>query len=204
MGEQGLLCVEQPEEHGGMGTPLDFSVVAFEEAVRMGLMSLFSKRSVHSDIVSPYILRLGNEAQDRKYPPRMIRGECSGSIGMTEPAAGSDLQGIEAFAVPDGEDHPLINGSKTFITKGQNSGSAVLAAKTDPSLGARGTTLLALDTSSPRFQARPQSRHGRPVRGRYLADVLRQRAGFEGRDPQQDRRPLRAPGRRTFARALGA
>ena len=166
MGEQGLLCVDQPEEYGGMGAPFEFSVVVLEEAARMGFMSLCSNLSVHSDIVAPYILHLGNETQKRKYLPRMIRGECIGSIGMTEPAAGSDLQGIKTSAVPDGDDY-LINGSKTFITNGQNAGVVVLAAKTDPKLGARGTTLFTLDTSLPGFQ---RGRNLDKV-GQYAADT---------------------------------
>ena len=167
MGEQGLLCVDQPEEYGGVGAPFEFSVAVLEEASRMGFMALASNLSVHSDIAAPYILHLGTEAQKKKYLPRMARGECIGAIAMTEPGAGSDLQGIKTSALPDGEDAYLINGSKTFISNGQNSGVVVLATKTDPKLGARGTTLFTVDTSLPGFQ---RGRNLDKV-GQYAADT---------------------------------
>lgn len=147
MADQGLLCVDLPEEYGGIGAPFEFSVAVLEECSRMGFMSLASNLSVHSDIATPYILHLGSEEQKRKYLPRMARGECIGAIGMTEPGAGSDLQGIKTSALPEGDEHYLINGSKTFITNGQNAGVVVLATKTDPKLGARGTTLFTVESS---------------------------------------------------------
>lgn len=152
MGANGLLCVDLPEEYGGAGAPFDFSMVVLEETARMGFLALASNLSVHSDIVAPYILHLGTEAQKRKYLPKMASGECIGAIGMTEPSAGSDLQGIKTSALPDGEGHYLINGSKTFITNGQHAGVVVLATKTDPKAGAKGTTLFTVDTSLPGFK----------------------------------------------------
>ena len=152
MGANGLLCVDLPEEYGGAGVPFDFSMVVLEETARMGFLALASNLSVHSDIVAPYILHLGTEAQKRKYLPRMASGECIGAIGMTEPGAGSDLQGIKTSALPDGEGNYLINGSKTFITNGQHAGVVVLATKTDPKAGAKGTTLFTVDTSLPGFK----------------------------------------------------
>ncbi len=150
MGEQGLLCVDQPEEYGGIAAPFEFSVVVLEEAARMGFMALTSNLSVHSDIVAPYILHLGTEEQKQKYLPRMASGDCIGAVAMTEPGMGSDLQGMKTTALPDGDDY-VINGSKTFITNGQNAGVVVTAAKTDPKQGARGTTLFTVDTSSKGF-----------------------------------------------------
>ena len=152
LGEAGLLCVDMPEEYGGIGAPFDFSMVVLEEAARMGFLALASNLSVHSDIAAPYILHLGTEAQRRKYLPRMVSGECIGAIGMTEPGAGSDLQGIKTSALPDGKGGYLINGSKTFITNGQHAGVVVLATKTDPKAGAKGTTLFTVDTSLPGFK----------------------------------------------------
>ena len=152
LGEAGLLCVDMPEEYGGIGAPFDFSMVVLEEAARMGFLALASNLSVHSDIAAPYILHLGTEAQRRKYLPRMVSGECIGAIGMTEPGAGSDLQGIRTSALPDGKGGYLINGSKTFITNGQHAGVVVLATKTDPKAGAKGTTLFTVDTSLPGFK----------------------------------------------------
>jgi len=151
MGEAGLLCVDQPEEYGGAGAPFEFACLVVEEAARMGFLALASNLTVHSDIAAPYILHLGTEEQKQKYLPRMARGECIGAIGMTEPGAGSDLQGIKSTATPDGDDY-LINGSKTFITNGQNAGVVVLAVKTDPKAGAKGTTLFTVDTDLPGFK----------------------------------------------------
>jgi acyl-CoA dehydrogenase len=151
MGAAGLLCVDQPEEYGGIGAPFEFACVVVEEAARMGFLALASNLTVHSDIAAPYILHLGNELQKKKYLPRMAAGECIGAIGMSEPGAGSDLQGIKTSATLDGDSY-LINGSKTFITNGQNAGVVVLATKTDPKAGAKGTTLFTLDTSLPGFK----------------------------------------------------
>ncbi|MEQ1439602.1 acyl-CoA dehydrogenase family protein [Fontimonas sp. SYSU GA230001] len=151
MGEAGLLCVDQPEEYGGIGAPFAFSCAVVEEAARMGFLALASNLTVHSDIAAPYILHLGTEAQKKKYLPKMASGECIGAIGMTEPGAGSDLQGIKTSATLDG-DHYVINGSKTFITNGQHAGVVVLATKTDPKAGAKGTTLFTVDTSLPGFK----------------------------------------------------
>ncbi|TJY56619.1 acyl-CoA dehydrogenase [Sinimarinibacterium sp. CAU 1509] len=151
MGEAGLLCVDMPEEYGGIGAPFAFSCVVVEEAARMGFLALASNLTVHSDIAAPYILHLGTEAQKQKYLPKMATGECIGAIGMTEPGAGSDLQGMKTSATADGDDY-IINGSKTFITNGQHAGVVVLATKTDPKAGAKGTTLFTVDTSLPGFK----------------------------------------------------
>ncbi|HEY1076865.1 MAG TPA: acyl-CoA dehydrogenase family protein [Fontimonas sp.] len=151
MGEAGLLCVDQPEEYGGMGAPFEFSVVVVEEAARLGFLALASNLTVHSDIVAPYILHLGTEEQKKKYLPRMATGECIGAVAMTEPGTGSDLQGIKTSALADGDGY-LLNGSKTFITNGQHAGVVVVAAKTDPKAGGKGTTLFTLDTSLPGFK----------------------------------------------------
>jgi acyl-CoA dehydrogenase len=151
MGENGLLCVDQPEEYGGMGAPFEFSCLIVEEAARMGYLALASNLTVHSDIAAPYILHLGTEEQKRQWLPKMASGESIGAIAMTEPGAGSDLQGMKTSALADGDDY-LVNGSKTFITNGQHAGVVVLAAKTDPRAGAKGTTLLLVDTTLPGFK----------------------------------------------------
>lgn len=153
MGDNGLLCVDMPEEFGGMGAPFEYSMLVIEEVARGGFLALASNLSVHSDIAAPYILHLGNEKQKAKYLPRMASGECIGAIGMSEPGAGSDLQGIKTNAMPQPDgDGFVINGSKTFITNGQHAGVVVLATKTDPRAGAKGTTLFTLDTSLPGFK----------------------------------------------------
>ena len=152
MGEAGLLCVDVPEEYGGIGAGFDFSMVVLEETARMGFLALASNLSVHSDIAAPYILHLGSDYQKKKYLPKMISGECIGAIGMSEPGAGSDLQGIKTTALPDGKGGYLISGSKTFITNGQHAGVVILATKTDPKAGAKGTTLFTFDTTLPGFK----------------------------------------------------
>lgn len=151
LGENGFLCVDIPEAYGGIGAPFRLSEVIQRETARQGFGALASNMSVHSDIVTPYILHLGTEAQKLKWLPKMVSGECVGAIGMTEPAAGSDLQGMKTRAVKDGKDW-VINGQKTFITNGQHCGVVVLAVKTDPDAGSKGMTLFTVDTSLPGFQ----------------------------------------------------
>jgi alkylation response protein AidB-like acyl-CoA dehydrogenase len=151
MGAAGLLCVDMPEEYGGMGAPFEFSMLVQGEAARMGFMALSSNLTVHSDIAAPYILHIATEAQKQRWLPQMARGEVVGAIGMTEPGAGSDLQGIRTSALRDGDDF-LINGSKIFITNGQHANLVVLATKTDPKAGAKGTTLFLFDTQLPGFK----------------------------------------------------
>lgn len=150
LGENGLLCVDVPEEYGGFGANFRLSAVIVEEVSRMGFGALASNLSVHSDIVAPYILHLGSEEQKQAWLPKMVTGEAVGAIGMTEPGAGSDLQGMKTKAEKNGDNY-VINGQKTFITNGQHCDVIVLAAKTDPSAGAKGVTLFTVDTSLPGF-----------------------------------------------------
>ncbi|TJY56620.1 acyl-CoA dehydrogenase [Sinimarinibacterium sp. CAU 1509] len=151
MGDAGLLCVDAPAAYGGAEAPLEFSFAIAEEAARLGYMSLVTNVMMHSDIVVPYISHLGTEAQKQKYLPRMISGECFGALAMTEPGTGSDLQAIKTTAIPDGDGYRL-NGSKTFITNGQNADVVIVAAKTDPAAGAKGMTLFLVDTDLPGFK----------------------------------------------------
>ena len=150
MGENGLLCVDVPEEYGGFGANFRLSSIVVEEASRMGFSGLASNISVHSDIVAPYILHLGSEEQKQTWLPKMVSGEAVGAIGMTEPGAGSDLQAMKTRAERDG-DSLVINGQKTFITNGQHCNVIVLACKTDPNAGSRGMSLVTVDTSLPGF-----------------------------------------------------
>lgn len=150
LGENGLLCVDQAEEHGGAGVPFQFSMLILEEMARLGLSSVATGVSVHSDICAPYIQHLGNEAQRAKWIPKLASGECVAGIGMTEPGAGSDLAAIRTTAIKQG-DHYVLNGSKTFISNGQHAGLIILAAKTDPAAGAKGVSLFLVDTTLPGF-----------------------------------------------------
>ena len=150
LGEAGFLCVDTPAEYGGIGAPFEFSCVVLEEVGRLGFGALAANLAVHSDIVAPYILHLGSEAQKKKYLPKLASGECVGAIAMTEPGAGSDLQGIKTSATREG-DHYVSNGSKTFITNGQHADVVITFTKTDPKAGAKGTTLFLVDTDAPGF-----------------------------------------------------
>ncbi|ASK35905.1 acyl-CoA dehydrogenase [Alcanivorax sp. N3-2A] len=150
LGENGFLCVDVPEQYGGFGADFRLSAVMVEEASRLGFGALASNMSVHSDIVAPYILHLGSEEQKQTWLPKMVSGEAVGAVGMTEPGAGSDLQGMKTRADKDGDGF-VINGQKTFITNGQHCDVIVLATKTDPAAGAKGVTLFTVDASLPGF-----------------------------------------------------
>ena len=111
LGEAGLLCVDMPTEYGGAGVPYQFSGLVQQEIAFAGYGALSSNVSVHSDIVAPYILNNGTEAQKQLWLPKMVLGKAVGAIAMTEPGAGSDLQGIRTTAKKDGDDF-ILNGSK--------------------------------------------------------------------------------------------
>ena len=144
LGENGFLCVDMSSEYGGFDASFELSCVVVEEVSRAGYGALASGISVHSDIVAPYIMHLGSEEQKQRWLPGMVSGEIVGAIGMTEPGAGSDLQGMKTSAEKDGDEF-VINGQKTFITNGQHADLIVLAAKTDPKQGAKGVTLFTVD-----------------------------------------------------------
>ena len=150
MGDNGFLCVDMPPQYGGFDASFALSALIVEEFSRAGYGALSTAISVHSDIVAPYILNLGSDAQKEYWLPKMISGAAVGAIGMTEPGAGSDLQGMKTSAIKDGDGY-VLNGQKTFITNGQHADLIVLAAKTDPKLGAKGMTLFAVDCSLPGY-----------------------------------------------------
>jgi alkylation response protein AidB-like acyl-CoA dehydrogenase len=147
-GEAGLLLPAIPDKYGGGGGDRLHSVVVMEELARAGASG--PGFGLHSDIVAPYILAYGTEEQRRRYLPRMAKGEAIGAIAMSEPGAGSDLQGVRTTALPRGNGY-VLNGQKTFITNGQNADVTIVVAKTDPSLGAKGITLFLLDGGLPGF-----------------------------------------------------
>ncbi|MFT5161668.1 MAG: acyl-CoA dehydrogenase [Alteromonadaceae bacterium] len=152
MGEQGLLCCDIPEEYGGFGVDFYFNMVVAEELAKAGFMALSSNVVVHADICAHYMLNMGSEAQKQKYLPKMVTGECIGAICMTEPGAGSDLQGMKTSAVKK-DDNWRLNGSKTFITNGQNAGVYIVAARTDFSVkAAKGLTLFLVDEDKGGFE----------------------------------------------------
>ncbi len=152
-GAAGLLCCTVPEAYGGAGADYLFDVVVFEEMARSGYTG--PGFMIHCDLVATYIASFGSEAQKRHWLPKMVKGDAIGSLGMTEPHAGSDLKAIrtKAVRVKDGQgDHYLINGQKVFISNGQLCDLIVLATKTDSEAGAKGVTLFLVDTSLPGFR----------------------------------------------------
>ena len=148
-GENGFLCMTMPEEYGGAGADKLYSVIQMEELSRAGFSGI--GYGLHSEIVAPYILRYGTEDQKKKYLPKLASGEMVGAIAMSEPAAGSDLQGIKATAIKQPDGSYLLNGSKTFITNGWHADLTIVVAKTNPAAGAKGTSLLLVERSMPGY-----------------------------------------------------
>lgn len=148
-GAEGLLCCTVPEEYGGLGLDYLFDVVVFEELWRAGASG--PGFLIHTDLVATYILSFGTEEQKRHWLPKMVRGEAIGSLGMTEPHAGSDLKEVRTRAVRDGDDF-VINGQKVFISNGQLCDLVVLAVKTDRDAGAKGVSLFLVEADRPGFQ----------------------------------------------------
>ncbi|MDK1472045.1 acyl-CoA dehydrogenase family protein [Streptomyces sp. 549] len=149
-GRQGLLGLAVPEEYGGGGTgDFRFSAVLMEEFTRAGASGMAV--GLHNDIVGPYLLALSTEEQKRRWLPGFCSGECITAIAMTEPGAGSDLQGITTTAQDRG-DHWLLNGSKTFISNGILADLVVVVARTSPEGGAKGLSLLVVERGMPGFE----------------------------------------------------
>ena len=149
-GEMGYLSPTVPESYGGVGVDFRYNAVVAEEIANFGLTGVGF--GLHSDIAVPYIMAYGTEEQKKKYLPGCVNGEIITAIAMTEPGTGSDLQGVKTNGVlsNDGE-HYILNGSKTFITNGQLANLVVVVAKTDPSAGAKGTSLFLVESDSEGF-----------------------------------------------------
>lgn len=146
LGEAGYLCMQVDEQYGGLGIKdFRYNAIIAEELGKLGLASEAVGYTLHSDIVCPYIEHYGTEEAKKKWLSQMVSGKAIAAIAMTEPGAGSDLQGMRTTAVDKG-DHYLVNGSKTFITNGYLSDVCVVAVKTDPTLGAKGISLLLVET----------------------------------------------------------
>jgi acyl-CoA dehydrogenase len=148
-GELGLLCIDVPEHYGGSGFDFSFSALFIEELAKEGISG--PGFSLHSDIVAPYLLKYGTEAQKQKYLPLMASGKMITSIGMTEPNCGSDLQAIKTNAVDKG-DHYLVNGQKTFITNGYMSDMSIVAVKTNMGTVEEGVSLLIMESNFKGFE----------------------------------------------------
>ena len=142
-GALGFLCMSLPEAYGGADADKLFSIIQMEELSTAGFSGI--GYGLHSEIVAPYLMHYGTDAQKTKYLPKLATGEMVGAIAMTEPAAGSDLQGIKSTAMQQADGSFVLNGSKTYITNGWHSDLVIVVAKTNPSAGAKGTSLLLVE-----------------------------------------------------------
>lgn len=146
-GSDGLLNCMLPQPYG-QGGDFGHSAVVIEELARVNASALGF--SVHSEIVSPYLLAYGSEEQQRRWLPDMALGKTIGAIAMTEPGAGSDVKAIRTSARREG-DHFVLNGQKTFISNGHNAGLVIVVAKTDAERGAKGISLICVEAGTPGF-----------------------------------------------------
>ena len=144
-GEAGLLLAGIPAEYGGAGGNFRHEAVIIDELARANFADFGSP--LHSAIVAPYILHYGTEEQRRQWLPKLATGELISAIAMTEPGAGSDLQGVRTSARLDGNGY-VINGQKVFITNGQLANFIIVVTKTEPTLGAKGISLMAVETEA--------------------------------------------------------
>jgi acyl-CoA dehydrogenase len=147
-GAEGLLCPMMAEEHGGAGADFGYAAVIIEEIARTNASGIGFP--LHSDIVVPYIEEFATPARKREWLPRMAKGEIITAIAMTEPGMGSDLKAVKTHARRDGSDW-IINGSKTFISNGQNCGLVIVVCKTDPGAGRKGISLICVEEGTKGF-----------------------------------------------------
>ncbi len=142
-GEAGLLGLSTSADYGGIGGDFRHEIVLMEEAEWRGIAGWGA--SLHNAIVMPYIESFGSEDQKKRWLPKLTSGDYIGAIAMTEPGAGSDLQGVKTTARRVGNQY-VVNGSKTFITNGQTANLIIVVSKTDPAQGAKGTSLIIVET----------------------------------------------------------
>ena len=163
-GREGLLCTTIPAEYGGGGGDFGHVAVFNEEFARAGLSG--PGFGMHSDIIAPYIHRVGNEAQKKKWLPGCCSGETILAIAMTEPGTGSDLKAVRTTARREGDEY-VINGSKTFISNGLNADLIIVVCKTDVNAGAKGISLIVVEADRAGF------RRGRKLDkvGQYAQDT---------------------------------
>jgi long-chain-acyl-CoA dehydrogenase len=150
-GAAGLLCPQVPEEFGGAGGDFRHNAIVIEELSYSGFAGPATDFSVHNDVCCGYLLSYGSPEQKKKWLPRMVSGETSCAIAMTEPGTGSDLQGIRTRAVRDGDDY-VVSGQKTFITNGQMCDLVIVVVRTIPEGGSRGMSLILVETDRPGFR----------------------------------------------------
>ncbi|MCP5328721.1 MAG: acyl-CoA dehydrogenase family protein [Sinobacteraceae bacterium] len=162
-GEAGLLGLQVPVEYGGAGADFRFEAILMEQLAAHDALNFAVP--LHNAVVAPYLIDYATAEQKARWLPGVVAGECILAVGMSEPAAGSDLQSMRTTARRDGDGY-VLNGQKIFISNGQVASLFVVAAKTDADAGARGISLFVVDSSAPGF-----------ARGRLL-----EKLGQEGRD----------------------
>ena len=164
-GKQGFFGLTIPEEFGGAGIEdYRFNAVLAEELSKFNV-AVSSCFGIHADITAPYLVAMGTQEQKQRWLPKVVTGEAIMSIGMTEPSGGSDLAALKSTAVKadDGSGDWVLNGSKTFITNGHQCDLAVVAARTDPTKGAKGISLFVLEASDEGFtKGQPLDKVGQP------------------------------------------
>jgi acyl-CoA dehydrogenase len=148
-GREGLLCTAVPTEYGGGGGDFGHAAVIIEEMHRAGISG--TGFSLHSDIIAPYIVRLGTEEQKRRWLPKVCSGETILAVGITEPGGGSDVKAARTVAVREGDEY-VITGSKTFISNGMTADMVMVVCKTDPAAGAKGVSLVMVETDRAGFR----------------------------------------------------
>jgi len=184
-GALGLLGMDVPEEYGGLGVDdFRYSAMFLEELARVGASG--PGFGVQNDLVIPYLLAFANPEQKQRWLPKLVTGEYIASLAMTEPNAGSDLQGIRTTALRKGE-HYVVNGQKTFISNGILNDLAIVACKTDPAEGAKGISLIVVERGMAGYERGRNlekiGRHAQDTAELYFQDVkvpVENRLGEEG------------------------
>lgn len=175
LGQAGMLGIDMPEEYGGAGASFEISQLAISEIARKGFGGLAGGYNIHANIVMPYLLHLGTQAQKQHYLPAMIRGDILSAIAMTEPGAGSDLAAMRTTAQRTEKGY-VINGAKVFITNGLHAELVIVCAKTDPPAGAKGVSLFLVDASLPGFSRgkgiRKIGQHASDTAELFFSDLL--------------------------------
>ncbi|WP_417501152.1 acyl-CoA dehydrogenase family protein [Marinobacter sp.] len=175
LGQAGMLGIDMPEEYGGAGASFEISQLAISEIARKGFGGLAGGYNIHANIVMPYLLHLGTQAQKQHYLPAMIRGDILSAIAMTEPGAGSDLAAMRTTAQRTEKGY-VINGAKVFITNGLHAELVIVCAKTDPQAGAKGVSLFLVDASLPGFSRgkgiRKIGQHASDTAELFFSDLL--------------------------------
>jgi long-chain-acyl-CoA dehydrogenase len=146
-GEAGLLCPQVPEAYGGLGLDYGYAAIVNEESWYAGAVSSLT---LHTDVAVDYLIHYGSDEMKQTWLPKTVTGEAILAIAMTEPGAGSDLQGIRTTARRDGDEY-VINGSKTYITNGQLGDIVIVVAKTDADAGSKGISLILVEADRAGF-----------------------------------------------------